>query len=238
MEIVRSVTAQMKSAVSHESLTSVFFDLDGTLTDPRPGIVRSIQHALRSLGRHVPAEEDLLWCIGPPLRESFVQLLEVDGIPKLQLIEAAVERYREYFSETGLYENAVYPGVRECLARLEAEGLELAVVTSKPHVYAERILEHFELRTWFGRVFGAELSGERSAKTELVAHALEELACKSVQACMIGDRAQDMRGAATNGVRGIGVLYGYGSALELEGAGASVLAADLPAVEASVLTWM
>ncbi|MEM8769024.1 MAG: HAD hydrolase-like protein [Pseudomonadota bacterium] len=223
-------------AAAASSLTSVFFDLDGTLTDPRPGIVRSIQHALKSLNRTVLPEEELLWCIGPPLRESFAELLAIDGADHSELIEAAVDRYRDYFSETGLYENAVYPGVEACLARLQAEGLELAVVTSKPHVYAERVLEHFDLRRFFGHVFGAELSGERSAKTELVAHALRTLTCRADAACMIGDRAQDMRGAVANDVRALGVLYGYGSASELEGAGATALAADVPEVAAWVLS--
>ncbi len=223
--------------MASESLTNVFFDLDGTLTDPRPGIVRSLQHALQRLGREVPAEESLLWCIGPPLRESFARLLDAEGPPEVELIEAAVGHYRAYFSNTGLYENAVYPGVRQCLARLQAEGFELSVVTSKPHVYAERILEHFDLRSYFGEVVGAELSGERSVKTELVAHALTQLACAPGNACMIGDRAQDMRGAAENAVRGIGVLYGYGSQAELEEAGAAALAADLTAVEGCVLSW-
>ena len=199
-------------------MRTVFFDLDGTLTDPKPGIVRSIQHALERLNRPVPEEDDLLWCIGPPLRASFVRLLGDDADADL-----AVSFYRERFADIGLYENEVYPGIKPLLGRLSAAGWTLHVATSKPHVYAERIVEHFGLNTFFGDVFGSELSGERADKSALLAHALEQSAASVTESVMIGDRSHDMVGAKNNGLRGVGVLYGYGSREELVRAGARTI---------------
>ena len=175
------------SCVNRSNMRTVFFDLDGTLTDPKPGIVRSIQHALGRLNRPVPEEDDLLWCIGPPLRSSFVRLL--DGEAEADL---AVAFYRDRFGDIGLYENDVYPGITRVLGELKAAGWALHVATSKPHVYAQRILEHFELTAHFDQVFGAELSGERADKTDLLAQALRESGGSSGRSVMIGDRSHDM----------------------------------------------
>jgi phosphoglycolate phosphatase len=197
----------------------LFFDLDGTLTDPRPGIVGSIQHALRELGRPVPPEEDLLWCIGPPLKASFETLLEGAGD-----VDRAVTLYRERFSDVGLFENRVYDGVPELLEALEGQGFELHVATSKPYVFAERIVRHFGLDRYLRSVFGAELTGERTDKGELLAHALVSCAAAPEAVTMIGDRSHDMVGARKNAIRAVGVLYGYGSRAELLDAGADALA--------------
>lgn len=202
-------------------MNTLFFDLDGTLTDSRPGIVRSIQHALQLLDQPVPTDEDLLWCIGPPLRESFTVLLGGE-----ERADQAVALYRERFSEVGLFENRIYAGIEGALSELRAAGMNLHVVTSKPLVYAERIVAHFGLGGFFGQVFGAELSGERSDKTELIAHALHVLnmsGTAAIDVVMVGDRSHDMLGALNNGVRGIGVLYGYGSRMELQAAGAEAV---------------
>jgi len=199
-------------------MRTVFFDLDGTLTDPKPGIVRSIQYALGRLGRSVPEEEALLWCIGPPLRSSFVELLggETEA-------DRAVELYRERFGDVGLFENHVYPGIPSLLRALGSAGWTVHVATSKPHVYARRIVEHFELMPYFGEIFGSELSGERTDKTELLAHALRESGAPASHSVMIGDRSHDIIGAVGNGVEGVGVLYGYGSREELIRAGARTI---------------
>ena len=208
-------------------MRTVFFDLDGTLTDPKPGIVRSIQHALARLGRPVPDEDELLWCIGPPLRASFVRLLggETDA-------DLAVQHYRDRFSDVGLYENELYPGISALLNGLREAGWTLHVATSKPHVYARRIVEHFELGTYFGEVFGSELSGERADKTDLLAHALLESGATLADSVMIGDRSHDMIGAENNGLTGIGVLYGYGSREELVRAGARTIVARVDELRA------
>ncbi|MGE0626080.1 MAG: HAD family hydrolase [Pseudomonadales bacterium] len=196
-------------------LNLVLFDLDGTLTDSRQGIIASIQHALDSLGRPVPPEDSLLWCIGPPLKGSFQRLLGNDAEA-----ERAVALYRERFGAVGLYENQVYEGIPELLANLHSRGMRLAVATSKAEIYATRIVEHFGIERYFESVFGAELTGERSDKTDLIAWALERTGTDRSEVVMIGDRSHDMVGARNNGVAGVGVLYGYGSRAELLDGGA------------------
>jgi len=201
-------------------MDTIFFDLDGTLTDPKPGITRSIRYALQKLDHPViPPEHELTWCIGPPLRSSFVKMLGEDSADR------AVTLYRERFSDIGLYENRVYDGVAEVLEALKNSGHRLFVATSKAHIYADRIIDHFGLRTYFGHVFGAELDGTRSDKSHLLEYALKQTATDPSKALMIGDRSHDMVGAGKNGIKGIGVLYGYGSREELTGAGARHLCA-------------
>jgi phosphoglycolate phosphatase len=194
---------------------ALFFDLDGTLTDPKPGITGSIQYALRKLDRPVPSQDELTWCIGPPLRASFVRILGAEDDA-----DRAVALYRERFSDIGLYENAVYDGIGEVLKTLGQSGRRLFVATSKPHVFAERIVTHFALRDHFEYVFGSELDGRRVDKSDLLAYALKETAVDPARALMIGDRSHDMVGAKNNGMKAIGVLYGYGSRDELLQAGA------------------
>jgi phosphoglycolate phosphatase len=196
----------------------LFFDLDGTLTDPAPGITRCLAYAALRLGRSIPEAAALQRYIGPPLRESFVHILETTDAA---VIEEAVGLYRERFSAVGIYENAVCPGIERALGRLVADGFGLSVVTSKPQGYADRVIEHFGLTEFFRRVYGAELSGERSSKTELVAQALLGESVEPSQACMIGDREHDIRGATANGVAALGVTWGYGTLEELHAAGAS-----------------
>jgi phosphoglycolate phosphatase len=197
-------------------MDAIFFDLDGTLTDPKPGITRSIQYALQKLDHPtMPTEDELTWCIGPPLRASFVRLLGAEASADL-----AVSYYRERFSDVGLYENGVYDGIGEVLTALCASGHRLFVATSKPHVFAERIIDHFGLRGHFERVFGSELDGTRVDKSRLLEYALKEASVDPARTLMIGDCSHDMIGAKNNGMKGIGVLYGYGSRDELLQAGA------------------
>ena len=197
-------------------MDAIYFDLDGTLTNPKPGITRSIQYALQKLDHPtMPTEDELTWCIGPPLRASFVRLLGAETSADL-----AVSYYRERFSDVGLYENGVYDGIGDVLTSLRASGHRLFVATSKPHVFAERIIDHFGLRNHFERVFGSELDGTRVDKSHLLEYALKEASVDPAKTLMIGDRSHDMIGAKNNGMKGIGVLYGYGSRDELLQAGA------------------
>jgi phosphoglycolate phosphatase len=197
-------------------MDAIYFDLDGTLTDPKPGITRSIQYALQRLDHPtMPTEDELTWCIGPPLRASFVRLLGAETSADL-----AVSYYRERFSDIGLYENGVYDGIGDVLTSLCASGHRLFVATSKPHVFAERIIDHFGLRDHFERVFGSELDGTRVDKSHLLEYALRQASIDPAKTLMIGDRSHDMVGAVNNGMKGIGVLYGYGSRDELLEAGA------------------
>jgi phosphoglycolate phosphatase len=197
-------------------MDAIFFDLDGTLTDPKPGITKSIQYALQRLDHPaIPTDDELTWCIGPPLRTSFVRLLGGE-----HSADRAVSLYRERFSDVGLYENAVYDGIDEVLTALCASGHRLFVATSKAQVFADRIIDHFGLRDHFERVFGAEFDGTRADKSDLLQYALKETAVDPSKTLMIGDRSHDMVGARNNGMKGIGVLYGYGSREELLEAGA------------------
>ena len=207
-------------------MDTIFFDLDGTLTDPKPGITRSIQYALQRLDYPtIPTEDELTWCIGPPLRASFVRLLGGD-----HSADRAVSLYRERFSDVGLYENGVYDGIGDVLTKLCTSGHRLFVATSKPHVFAERIIDHFALRNHFERVFGSELDGTRVDKSHLLEYALKQAAVDPAKTLMIGDRSHDMVGAKNNGMKGIGVLYGYGSRDELIGAGAQQVCATPGAI--------
>jgi phosphoglycolate phosphatase len=202
-------------------MDTIFFDLDGTLTDPKPGITGSIQYALQKLELPVPTQDELAWCIGPPLRASFVTILGGE-----RLADRAGALYRERFSDIGLYENSVYPDIEHVLATLHGSPRRLFVATSKPRVFAERIIDHFGLTGHFEYVFGSELDGTRVNKSELLAYAIETTGVDASQTLMIGDRSHDMVGARNNGIRGIGVLYGYGSEQELVEAGASHVCAS------------
>jgi phosphoglycolate phosphatase len=207
-------------------MDAIYFDLDGTLTDPKPGITRSIQYALQKLGHHtVPTEDELTWCIGPPLRASFAKILGAEDHA-----DRAVSLYRERFSDVGLYENGVYDGIGDVLTTLSQSGQRLFVATSKPHVFATRIVEHFGLRHHFEQVFGSELDGTRVDKSDLLQYALKIAAVDPAKTVMIGDRSHDMVGAGNNGMKRIGVLYGYGSKDELIGAGAQQVCATPPAI--------
>jgi phosphoglycolate phosphatase len=196
-------------------MTTIYFDLDGTLTNPKLGIARSIQYALGKLDRSTPPEDELSWCIGPPLRASFKKMLGTDD-----LADRALVLYRERFADIGIFENEIYPGIEDTLSVLAESGRRLFVATSKPGVYAERIIDYFKLKVYFERVFGSELDGRRSDKTDLLGYALETTRVDPSQAIMIGDRSHDMIGARNNGITAVGVLYGYGSEEELLNAGA------------------
>ena len=200
---------------------NILFDLDGTLTDPFPGITGCIQYSLGELGAPVPPAQDLVWCIGPPLVESFATLLEVPL--DSQVLSRAVELYRERFSREGLFENRVYRGIPEVLGELRAQNHWIGLATSKPRVYALRILEHFGLSSFFHGMYGSELDGTHSDKTELIAHLLTDANLDAGNTLMIGDRKHDIVGGRNNGLQTIGVLWGYGSRAELEEAGADQL---------------
>ncbi len=204
-------------------MQTIYFDLDGTLTDPKPGITGSIQYALKNLGQPVPSQDELTWCIGPPLHASLKRLVGTD-----ELADQALLLYRERFSEVGLFENAPYQGIHDTLAAVAATGARMFVATSKPAVYARRIVDHFGLKPYFERVFGSELDGTRVDKRDLLRFALDEAKVDANTAIMIGDRSHDVIGARSNGMTAIGVLYGYGSEAELKDAGAHHICAAHP----------
>ncbi len=199
------------------AIMRLLFDLDGTLTNSYSGISRSIFYALEKLGYPLP-EEDISWCIGPPLWESFGALMKTDD---KALIEEAVDKYRERFGTIGIFENEVYPGIDQALEELKEAGHVMSVATSKPTPYAERIIEHFDLMDYFVSVDGARMNDEKATKTKLIASIIERDELDPGEVVMIGDRKYDMVGAKANEVTALGVLWGFGTRGELESVGAN-----------------
>ena len=211
---------------------TLLFDLDGTLTDNFPGISRSILYALDRMGFDAPDEAELRRCIGPPLRASFASLLDSDDTMH---IEQAVALYRERYAEIGWRENVVYEGIAETIAALAGGPARMFLCTSKPEVYARRIVTLFGFSEYLNGVYGADLAGRFDDKVTLLAHLAATEGIDSERAVMIGDRRHDIRAARMNGARAIGVLWGYGSREELAGADAIVTTpAQIPIALAAV----
>ena len=199
---------------------TILFDLDGTLTDPVEGITNSVAHALEKWGIHVEDKRELNKFVGPPLHAAFS---EYYGFSEADAIKC-VEYYREYFKDTGIFENKVYEGIPELLAELRASGKKLIVATSKPEEFALRILKHFSLYTYFDFVAGATMDSSRVKKADVIAYALESSGVTDLsRTVMVGDREHDILGARATGLDSLGVLYGYGSREELEAAGATYI---------------
>ena len=210
--------------------SAVLFDLDGTLTDPGPGITASVAYALARYGIEVPDRRELYPFIGPPLAESFSRFY---GFSEEKAREA-VEVYREYFSVRGLYENSVYDGIPEMLKALCERGAILAVASSKPEVFVKRILDHFSLTPFFTAIAGSELNNSRTDKHEVIEYLYRSFPLPDrAGAVMVGDRRHDVIGGHASSLPVVGVTYGYGSREELSEAGADRLAdsvSDLAAI--------
>ena len=202
-------------------MDTVLFDLDGTLTDPKIGITTCIQYALHQLAYDAPETDQLLWCIGPPLTVSFAKLLRTTD---QALIDRAITLYRDRFATVGLFENALYPQIPETLKSIRAAGYQTYIATSKPHVFAKRIIEHFALTSLFDGIYGSELDGTRSDKAELIRHILLSENLNPSKTVMVGDRSHDAIGAKKNQLLAIGVTYGYGSEEELKLHGVDLIA--------------
>jgi len=199
----------------------VLFDLDGTLTDPAIGITNSVMHALKKYGITVDDRSELYKFIGPPLHESFEIFYGFSREEALQ----AVEYYREYYRDKGIYENIVYDGVEAMLKDLYEKGKKIILATSKPEVFAREILCYFNLEKYFCYAAGANLDGSRTNKAEVIEYALREGGVNDKSsAVMVGDREHDIIGANKNNLDSIGVLFGYGSREELQNAGATYIA--------------
>lgn len=213
---------------------TILFDLDGTLTDPKEGITKSVQHALKAFG--VEAElDDLLCFIGPPLQWSFEEYYGFDE----EKAKLAIEKYRERFREVGMFENEVYEGIEEMLETLAKEGKTLAVATSKPEVFAVQILEHFGLAKYFKVIVGSELDGTRVNKKDVIEEVFVRLQLteeEKVHTLMIGDRKHDIIGAKACGIDSIGVRFGYGEGNELEEAGATYIVETVEELEKNIVS--
>lgn len=204
---------------------TILFDLDGTLTDPGLGITNSILYAMEQLGMALPPREALYQFIGPPLLEEFQKVFGVSR----ETSETMLRHFRVYFADRGIYENSVYPGIPEMLNRLRAAGCRLILATSKPEMFAEQVLAHFDLLPAFSAVCGSDIDETRTAKDAVIAYALASASVGELsRTIMVGDRRHDMVGGKANGLATMGVLYGYGSREELTQSGADFLA---PSVE-------
>lgn len=199
-------------------MKTICFDLDGTLTDPKTGITRSIIHALTALGHDAPHQDQLEWCIGPPLPESFEKLLG-----NKHEVSSAISLYRERYSDVGALENILYEGTVPMLEAAKNAGFQIFLATSKAEIYARKILDHFQLTGFFDALYGAELNGVRSDKTDLLSYLIKEESLTPSKTIMVGDRRHDMIGAINNQIHPLGVTYGYGSRDELTAAGAATL---------------
>lgn len=210
----------------------ILFDLDGTLTDSKEGIVNSVRYALRQMGAPIPSDEELQRFIGPPLVDSFRICCGFDD----ERAWEAVRRYREYFAEKGLMENAPYTGVNAMLARLREAGLRMSIATSKPTLYAKRIARGFGFADRFDHIVGSNLDGTRVDKGEVIQCAMGEYPDVAPgDFVMVGDRKHDMMGAARWDVPAIGVLYGYGSREELEACRPAKLVGSVRELEDALL---
>lgn len=202
---------------------TILFDLDGTLTDPKVGITRSVAYALAQEGITVADLDSLCPFIGPPLKDSFMNYYHFNEKQAL----LAIKNYRVYFVKQGMLENEVYPGIKMLLKTLCNQGKTLYVATSKPAVYAKEILEHFELAPYFKAIYGSELDGTRSKKGDVIQYAITQEQLAISDCVMVGDRKHDILGAHENQMEAIGVLYGYGDEQELREAGAERIIATI-----------
>ncbi len=214
------------------------FDLDGTLTDPREGITKSVQYALHHFGIEEPDLKKLEPFIGPPLKDSF---MEFYGFTEEQA-EEAMKFYRERFAPIGIYENEVFEGIPEMLRHLHQNGQKLAVASSKPIGFVRQILQHFEIDGYFDVIVGSELDGTRSTKEEVVEEALSQLGILELSGeerknncAMVGDRKFDIQGAKAYGLTGVGVSFGFAGEGELEEAGADIIVDTVTELEKLLL---
>ena len=199
----------------------VLFDLDGTLTDPGEGITNSVIYSLKKYNIQIKDRSELYKFSGPPLHESYEKYF---GFSKEEA-KKAVEYYREYYKDTGIFENKLYDGIKELLCDLQNSGICLGVATSKPKVFAERILKYFDIAQYFSFIAGANLDGSKTKKEEVISDALDLCGVENRSLIvMVGDRKYDILGAKKFDIDSIGVLFGYGSKEELENSGATYIA--------------
>lgn len=213
----------------------IFFDLDGTLTDSCPGILNSVAYALEKLEEEVPPRNELLSFVGPPLIDEFKRKFNFSQ----EKSEEAVRYFREYFRDTGIFENTPYDGIKEVLYKLKNAGYVLAIATSKPEEFALRIAKHFGLDEYFEFICGSTFDESRNKKHQVLEYAISEVTriynFSKSEMLMVGDRHHDIDGAKYNGIDSMGVLYGYGSEEELRAAGAQYIAACVSDIAAALL---
>ncbi|HEM6576575.1 HAD family hydrolase [Streptococcus suis] len=211
---------------------TILFDLDGTLTDSGQGILNSVAYALEKMGIEEPDTANLNRFIGPPLYESFSRFYQLNP----EDTQSAVDAFRVYFKEKGMFENQLYPGIIPLLEELRTAGKTLVIATSKPEIFAKQILEHFGITHYFDVIAGASLDSSRISKADVIGYAINQLEAFPKHAVMIGDREHDIEGARMHQLPAIGVLYGYGSKQEFEKAGATMIVETVQDLKRVLLT--
>ena len=197
---------------------SVFFDLDGTLTDSSEGIINCAMLAFDHFGITIENRDDLRVIIGPPLRHSMVRF----GVPEDRADEA-VEVFRSRYNTVGKFENFPYPGIPELLERLKAAGIRMFIATSKPEKTANEVLAHFNLSQYFEEICGSTMDGTRSSKEDVITYLFSKIGSVD-QVVMVGDTTYDVLGAAAHGIKTIGVSWGFGEVADMQNAGAIAIA--------------
>jgi phosphoglycolate phosphatase len=213
---------------------AVLLDLDGTLSDSRPGIAGCFRYMLTELGHDPAAAGDLTWAVGPPIAVSVTQLLAQYGDAR---VDQGVDVYRAQYSAVAIYDCTLYPGVLDMLAALGDAGHVMCIATSKRRDFAERVVDHLGLRSYLRAVYGAEPGGALDNKDVLLAHVLRHEGFSPSDTVMVGDRVHDIAAARANRLRSIGAAWGYGGRAELEAAGADAIAALPQAVPAVLVRW-
>ena len=212
---------------------SVLLDLDGTLIDSQPGILASCVATLRALGHEPDETLDIKRAIGPPLQDMLRVLLHSYGDDR---VDEAVTTYRQHYGESGLFGSEPYPGIGDALREMQQAGLRIYLATSKREIFASRILHHLGFAAYFDGIHGSVPGGALDHKPELLAHILSQHNISPSHSLMVGDRRYDMSGAHAVGMRGLGVLWGYGTQDELETAGADQLVESTADLAATVLS--
>ncbi|HHT7796574.1 TPA: HAD family hydrolase [Streptococcus suis] len=211
---------------------TILFDLDGTLTDSGQGILNSVAYALEKMGIEEPDTANLNRFIGPPLYESFSRFYQLSP----EDTQSAVDAFRVYFKEKGMFENQLYPRIIPLLEELRTAGKTLVIATSKPEIFAKQILEHFGIAHYFDVIAGASLDSSRISKADVIGYAINQLEAFPKHAVMIGDREHDIEGARRHQLPAIGVLYGYGNKQEFEKAGATMIVETVQDLKKVLLT--
>lgn len=210
----------------------LLFDLDGTITDSETGITRCVEYALNHFGIQVNDLRELTPFIGPPLLDSFKDFYNFTDEQAI----IATDKYRERYADKGILENELYPGIKELLADAQKNGRTVILATSKPEVFAKRILDHFGLSNYFSFVAGSGLDGSLHTKTDVINYILQSNKITDLESVvMIGDRKHDIIGAKNVGIDSIGILYGFGDYKELSEAGADHIVEDIPALRKLLL---
>ncbi len=222
----------VKRSMKVMEFQTILFDLDGTITNPKEGITKSIQHALKHFDIEVEDLDSLCKHIGPPLKDGFIEFWNMDEVQ----VEIAIQKFREYFIAKGISQNIEYPGIKDLFIALKNKGKQLIVATSKPEVFAKQILEEFDLAIYFDDICGSNLDETRTKKGEVIAYALEKNHITDKEkVVMVGDRKHDIEGAKENDLLAIGVLYGFGNQEEMEKAGAYQIAETIKDLEELLL---